>query len=217
MSPTDSQSDDAPIDKASPGGGAVRRGKWSLQERAFTKLLACFSLDHEEAGRQFLIAYLKLTRFFEWHLCDAAESCADKTVDRAARRIDEGEHINNLMGYLYGIAEFVLKEWRKERDREPLSLEGDEQYPLAMPDVDEEREARLRCLDICLAQMHLDDRAILLGYYQEDKRAKIEFRKQMADRLGIGLNTLRIRVFRLRVKLEECIVKCLEASGVTPK
>ena len=45
--------------------------------------------------------------------------------------------------------------------------------------------------------------------WQEEKRAKINFRKQMADRLGVGLNALRIRTYRIRTRLEECLIKCL--------
>jgi DNA-directed RNA polymerase specialized sigma24 family protein len=183
--------------------------KWSLNNEAYAKLLACFSPDEEEASRQLLIAYHKLVRFFDWHQCDCPEICADKTIDRAARRIDEGERIDNLMGYLHGIASNILKEWRKERDRAPLPLDSTDQHSVEPPATDEKHEARLSCLDICLEELSAEDRVLILGYYQEEKREKINFRKQMADRLGVGLNALRIRAFRIRTRLEECVIKCL--------
>jgi DNA-directed RNA polymerase specialized sigma24 family protein len=181
----------------------------SLTQEAFDKLLACFHPDRDEAAKQLEIAYLKLVRFFEWHKCDAAETCADETIDRAARRIDEGERIDNLMGYLYGIANFVFMEWKKERDRAPLPLDSTDPPSVEPPAEDDKREARLRCLDICLEELGAEDRVVILGYYQEEKRAKINFRKQMADRLGVGLNALRIRACRIRTKLETCVIECL--------
>lgn len=210
MTPADSQADKPSVDEASlPTGVRVSPVKWSLTKEAYGKLLACFSPDEEEASKQLLIAYLKLIRFFEWHGCDSPDTCADKTIDRAARRIDEGERIDNLMGYLNGIANYVLKEWRKERDRAPLPLDSTDQHSVEPPEEDEEREARLRCLDTCLEELQAEDRVVILGYYQEEKRAKIDFRKQMAGRLGVGLNALRIRAYRIRTKLEECVIKCL--------
>jgi RNA polymerase sigma factor (sigma-70 family) len=215
LTPADLQPDKPSVDDASlPKGVTTPHGKWSLTKEAYDNLLACFSADEEEASKQLLIAYLKLIRFFEWHACNSPEICADKTIDRAARRIDEGERIDNLMGYLNGIANNILKEWRKERDRAPLPLDPTDQHPVDSPEEDEEREARLRCLDQCLTELPAEDRVVIMGYYQEEKRAKINFRKQMAGRLGVGQNALRIRVCRIRTKLEECVIKCLAEATV---
>lgn len=183
--------------------------KWSLNKGAYDKLLACFSADEEEASKQLLSAYLKLVRFFEWHMIDSPEQCADETIDRAARRIDEGEQIDNVMGYLNGIAHYVLMEKRKPMPLEPLPVDLADRRSFDPSAADEEHETRLRCLDDCLKELQSEDRSVILGYYQEEKRAKIDFRRQMAARLGVGLNALRIRAFRIRVRLEECLVKCL--------
>lgn len=213
MTPADLQPNKPSVDEASLRTGArVPHGKWSLTKKAYDQLLACFSADEAEASKQLLIAYLKLVRFFEWHGCDSPDICADKTIDRAARRIDEGERIDNLMGYLNGIANYVLMEARKEQERAPLPLDPTDRHAFESPAEDEEREARLRCLDACLEKLQAEDRAVILGYYQEEKRAKINFRKQMADRLGVGLNALRIRAYRIRTRLEECVIECLGQS-----
>lgn len=215
MTPADSQPEKPSLDEASlPTGVRVPRGKWFLTKEAYDKLLACFSPDEHEASKQLLLAYLKLVRFFEWHKCDSPELCADNTIDRAARRIDEGEGIDNLMGYLYGIANYVFMETLKPPDPVPLPVEPTTPHPFEPQPEDEEREARLRCLDICLEELQADDRVVILGYYQEEKRAKINFRKQMADRLGVGLNALRIRAYRIRTMLEECVIKCLAEATV---
>jgi DNA-directed RNA polymerase specialized sigma24 family protein len=183
--------------------------KWSLDMGAYHKLLACFSDDEEEAGKQLLSAQLKLVRFFEWHMIDSPESCADETIDRAARRIDEGERIDNLMGYLNGIAHYVLMEKRKPTPLEPLPIDLADRMSFDPLAEDDEYEALLRCLDACLEELEAEERTVILGYYQEEKRAKINFRKQMADRLAVGLNALRIRAFRIRTKLEECLTECM--------
>jgi DNA-directed RNA polymerase specialized sigma24 family protein len=50
---------------------------------------------------------------------------------------------------------------------------------------------------------------LVLQYYQEEKGAKIEHRRAMAERLGIPLNALRIRAHRIRVALRDCVSDCL--------
>jgi DNA-directed RNA polymerase specialized sigma24 family protein len=208
LTPADSKPDTPSLNEASLPV-SVPRGKWSLTKEAYDKLLACFSADEEQASERLLVAYLKLVRFFEWHIIDSPELCADETIDRAARRIAEGERIENLMGYLNGIAHYVLLEKRKPTPLEPLPIDLADEPSFDPSSEDEEHEARLRCLDACLEELPAEDRTVILGYYQEEKRAKINFRKQMADRLGVGLNALRLRAFRIRTRLEECVMRCL--------
>ena len=44
---------------------------------------------------------------------------------------------------------------------------------------------------------------------EQERGAKVERRKQLAEELAIPLNTLRIRAHRLRERLELCVQGCL--------
>ncbi|MBL8114745.1 MAG: hypothetical protein JNK60_17825, partial [Acidobacteria bacterium] len=46
---------------------------------------------------------------------------------------------------------------------------------------------------------------LLLRYYQGDGASRIENRKALADELHVPMNALRIRVHRLRERLERCV------------
>jgi hypothetical protein len=50
-------------------------------------------------------------------------------------------------------------------------------------------------------------------YYAEERRAKIDLRQRIAAELGIGLSTLRLRVLRIRGKLQTCIEHCLVSEA----
>jgi DNA-directed RNA polymerase specialized sigma24 family protein len=50
---------------------------------------------------------------------------------------------------------------------------------------------------------------LILQYYSDEKREKINRRLAMAERLGIPLNALRSRAQRIRNRLEECVNGCL--------
>ena len=49
---------------------------------------------------------------------------------------------------------------------------------------------------------------LILQYYGADKQAKIDLRKQLAEELGLNLNTLRLRALRIREGLQKCIENC---------
>jgi hypothetical protein len=55
----------------------------------------------------------------------------------------------------------------------------------------------------------LRNREIILSYYQDERRAKIDRRKRLAEQLKISLDALRIRAHRIRKGLEKCIASCL--------
>ena len=53
------------------------------------------------------------------------------------------------------------------------------------------------------------------GLIGEDDARRIPARRELAARLGIGLNALRNRALRLRETLEQCIRQRLGESGAT--
>jgi DNA-directed RNA polymerase specialized sigma24 family protein len=80
-------------------------------------------------------------------------------------------------------------------------------------EIEPESEIALDCLDRCLEGLTVDSRQLIVDYYQEERRAKIELRQQLAEKLGIPLNALRIRAHRIRATLEKCVTKCVELAA----
>jgi DNA-directed RNA polymerase specialized sigma24 family protein len=155
----------------------------------------------------------KLVRYFEWRSCAAPEDHADETINRVARRIDEGETIFNLPAYFATVARLVFMESLRERERTSIPLDEMPEISVEPPLEDEHREARLRCLDHCLNKLPLDGQTLILKYYHDEKRAKIDRRRQLAEGLGIPLNALRIRAHRIRTVLENCVRACIAESA----
>ena len=186
---------------------AVPRQKWPLNQEAFDKLLVAFDADREAAGRKYLEIRNNLTRFFEWRGCSFPEDHADETINRIAKRVFEGEEILNHSGYAMGVARLLLLEINKGRQREQSALAEIG----AAPDVyvpEDDDESRLTCLRSCLQTLSPDNRELILQYYQGEKGEKIENRKKLLDRLGIPVNTLRMRALRLRERLQACVEEC---------
>jgi len=201
--------------KSIPESPTAQRSKerWSLTQEAFDRLLGSLSVDRDEAGARYEIIRRKLVRFFECRSVENSEDHADETINRVARRIYEGQRVDNVTGYSYGVARLVLMEVIKERERAPIGL--DEAPGVLRQDVVDETdsEPRVKCFDECLESLPPESRQLIIDYYQEERRAKIELRQQLADQLRIPVNALRIRAHRIRMSLERCISTCMQAPA----
>lgn len=189
----------------------TKKAKWELTKEAFDKLLSLFSADQDEAAEKYEAMRRKLQRFFLWKLFQNADELVDEVINRVARRIDEGEKISNLAGYFGSVARNVeQEEYRKIQRTSTLDDIPDPVAPDPEPELDQDKERRLQCLEECLNDLKNESRTLILKYYYYDDRNKIGLRKQLADNLGIPMNALRIRAYRLRGVLEDCVRKCLE-------
>ena len=181
----------------------------ALTSESFAKLLALLDAERERAGEKYEDLRRTLIRFFEWRGAPFPEERADETFNRVARRLDEGVEIKNPGGYCYEVARLVCLEALKGKDgrREPLD---ETSKRAADEDTDRaaEREILLDCLEECLARLPEESRALIVEYYREEKRDRIERRKSLADALGLRREALANRAQRLRDKLEQCVRRC---------
>ena len=194
-----------------PDGQDHARQKWTLTQDAFDRLLIALGGDRDRGGEKYLEIRTNLTRFFEWRGCSFPEDHADETFNRIARKIDEGETILNPAGYAMGVARLLLLEILKSRQREQTALNEIGTASDVYVAVDD-GEDRLTCLRDCLQSLSPDNRELILQYYQGEKGEKIQNRKKLLDRLGIPVNTLRMRALRLRERLQVCVEECLSRA-----
>jgi DNA-directed RNA polymerase specialized sigma24 family protein len=107
------------------------------------------------------------------------------------------------------VARLVLLEKLKSPESRRADFEELPPAALAAPDP-EEKDERLDCFERCLKELPVESRQLILQYYSDDKRKKINIRLAMAERLGIPLNALRSRAQRIRNRLEECVEGCVK-------
>jgi RNA polymerase sigma factor (sigma-70 family) len=192
----------------------IVKNEWVLTEEAFARLLAYLDADTEIAGEKYETAYRMLVKFFQWRGAYFPEELADETLNRVARKLEEGDEIRDFTNYCYGIARFVFLESLKRPDSRREEL--DDIAPTlvaAEPQVDEDEDCQYECFEGCLDTFPPENRRIILQYYEDEKRAKIDHRKELAESLGIPLNALRSRAQRYRDRLETCVRDCLEKKS----
>ena len=119
---------------------------WELTASALERLLARLDPDATRAAEAYEALRLSLTRFFDWRGAHFPDECADETMNRLARRLDEGAAVADIRSFALGIARLV----RLERARSPQVRQDqlDEQRIGPAPAVDRDPEPRLHeCLE----------------------------------------------------------------------
>src|SRR5262249_23704892 len=158
-----------------------------LTPEAFKKLLAILDPDPETAGGKYEQLRRKLIKFFEWRGSFISDELADETLNRLARKIDEGEEVEkNVFALSLGIARFVLLETLKRPDNRRAEMK--ELVTAAAPPErrEEDDDLWVVCLRECLLGVSDENRALIIEYYQDEGRARIDDRKILAARLGLS-------------------------------
>jgi DNA-directed RNA polymerase specialized sigma24 family protein len=183
-------------------------------------MLAELHPDSERAGEQYEKIRQKLVKLFEWRGCAHPDECADETFNRVAQKICEGTTIwaDDPYSYFHGVALNVLREYWRSAEQAAKSLEEVAQAQglpvdpeeLLLRDMEQkEKERLLECLNQCLQNLPPESLYLITRYHQGEEAINKARRKELAQSLGIPLNALRIRAYRIRAAIEECVRNCL--------
>lgn len=183
----------------------------AIPPESFDEILSWLNPDREVAGTIYVQLRRDLAKIFTWHRCPNPEGLTDEVFDRVAKKVHDLRRtfVGDPKLYFYGVARNLIKEIPKRIQRES-SLEDAELFSTSQSDAAEET-ATLRddCLRSCLEKLPQGKRELILEYYAKDKQANIDNRAEMARRLGISVEALRVKAYRIRVKLEKCVERCL--------
>lgn len=154
----------------------------------------------------------RLVRIFARRGCSFPEDLADETIARVLSKLPEigPSYEGDPLRYIHAVARNVFREYV----RRPRMVSIEERVVLAAPPKDDPwpGEAAQRCLESCLSRLNAADRRLICEYYRYDRTVKIDQRKTLAAELGIALNTLRIKAYRIRHRLSNCIQDCAKKN-----
>lgn len=187
-----------------------------LSQSVFERLLAWLDDGTESQGERYLEIRQRLVAYFDRRNRPRPDELADETLDRVARTLEESGVIATRppARYCYVMARFVLLEDIR-RERRHVGLDENSVsfgVPARVGDATEDRALRERsldCLDRCLEQLKPEQRALILEYYRDTRRQKIERRRDLANRLAISMNALAIRACRIR----DAVLACMQGCG----
>jgi DNA-directed RNA polymerase specialized sigma24 family protein len=179
---------------------------WVLTQESFDALLDWLDPQREQAGQKYEDIRLRLIKIFTCRGCFEPEDLADETINRVTGKLKqiEGDFTGDRARYFYGVANKVHLEYLRRKPVLPSQV---------LPRTSDGVEQEFECLERCMEQLTPENRELVLQYYQEEKKAKIDHRKLLAEKLGIAVNALRIRACRIRASLQECVQACLRRTA----
>ena len=183
--------------------------EWVLTQEAFDQLLVWLDPNRDQAGKKYEDIRLRLIKIFTCRGCAEADNLADETINRVTSKVQTlvADYTGDPALYFYGVAHRVHLEYCRRKPTPVVS-------PPPPVEHSDEIEQEYDCLEQCMQRLKPDNRELVLQYYQEEKQAKINNRKRLAEQLGIALNALRIRAHRIRATLQQCVQSCLEQRAV---
>jgi len=188
--------------------------EWVLTQDAFNALLDWLDPDRERAGSKYEAIRLRLIKIFTCRGCSEAEELADETINRVTARVVEvaADYRGDPAHYFYGVSHKVHQEYLRKLPAQQIDPETDAVASSSIPTVGltDDIESEYQCLESCLDHLPAENRGLVVQYYQQEKQAKIEHRKRLANEFGIAINALRIRAHRIRLTLQHCVQDCLQ-------
>jgi DNA-directed RNA polymerase specialized sigma24 family protein len=181
---------------------ATPTDRWTLNRSALESLIE--RLGQGDA-REYETIRRKLIGFLDLRGAARPDALADETLDRVARKLEDGVAIENLRAYVFGVARLVLLESARREQRERMVQET---WALLRGDqADEETQRRFACLERCLDELSAENRALIEAYHGDEDGAG--GRAALAARLDLPDTALRMRAHRIRNQLGACLARCL--------
>jgi RNA polymerase sigma factor (sigma-70 family) len=186
----------------------------AIPPESFEEILAWLNPKRDVAGAMYVQLRHDLEKFFISRSSADPEGLTDEVLDRVARKIREikPSYVGDPRAYFFAVANNLVKEnFRKIKTH--ASSEDIDLSPQLTTEGEQDDTDIHNCLDKCLQKLSVEQRKLIVEYYAKEKQAKIDHRNELAQRFGISVETLRVRVFRIRASLEECIERCLERKS----
>jgi DNA-directed RNA polymerase specialized sigma24 family protein len=184
----------------------------AIASKSFEEILTWLNPDREVAGEMYVQLRQDLTRIFVWRKCSDPEGLTDEVFDRVARKVHvvRQTYEGDPRLYFRAVANNLVKEtFKKMGTHVPLDdvdLPNQSGTSADDEDIDD-------CLHRCLRKLNTETRRLILAYYAKEKQAKIDHRQKLAQSLDIPIETLRVKVYRIRESLEECIERCFKRKA----
>jgi hypothetical protein len=183
-------------------GESPHRKRKELTKEQWEELLSWLDPDRDKAGERYESLRRRLIKLLMSRGSPIPEDLADESINIVAAKLNQirSEYSGNPESYFLGVARKVLLESQRRIPSHRLTP-----LPGTGP---EDLERKHACLDECLNQFEPTSKTLLLSYYAEHRQARIDHRKQLAERFKLAPNALRIKTCRLREALRKCVEAC---------
>lgn len=183
----------------------------------YERFLAHLDPIPEQASKKYDQLFKALVRYLASLGSDDPEKHASETLDDVSRKIGKGETFDDLNSYSRRVARNIHISAFRRRREETNSIDspafGGGAKLSSPPEPERSSEERQKgveqeCREHCYDRLPEDDRDLITRYSQ----ASAHDRERMAAESNTTLGALRVRVRRIRQRLERCHEDCVRKN-----
>jgi hypothetical protein len=188
------------------------RKDWLLTQEAFDAFLRWLSADRDEAAAKYEHIRRKLIKIFDFKGCDNSDLLADESINRVIERVFRAETSGEKFPtqFIYGVAKIIYLEYCSN----PKTFILDEDTNLADSGITETEffgdDDVQFCMKFCLESLKKADSELIFNYFSVNKKTKTTEREAICKKRGESMNALRVKISRIRQKLQKCRKNCLQ-------
>ena len=170
--------------------------------------------DMEITREEFKRLRRKLLMFFRVKGCRDPEELVCETFFRFTKSAARGTEFKNLEAFLLGTARNVLREHFRAKNKDQKILQAASESTMESGNESEGGEEEIRrgieseCMKLCLQKLSDDDRKLMVRYFKEEGILE-EQRAKLSEKLGINIESLRVKISRKKRGLRDCYLKCM--------
>lgn len=195
-----------------------------MLQNKYNLFLKWLSPEEDLSKKEFEKIWNALTRYFEARGFNNSQDLADETILRLVGKLSasqktDSEFSEYSFGYIIGFARNIAREHLKKeniKNKREISLEDLPEF--LTPTTYQEQPlklhilAQLNCMEHCLKQLPEKDKKLIVEYHlPEDIPLKV-LRKKLSEKYNTSDSDLRVRIYRIRGKLRNCLENCLETK-----
>jgi len=187
------------------------RKKYSMTKEGFNHLLDWLDSDRAAAGEKYEKIRLMLIKFFSWRRVTDSEDLADEAINIVMSKLPgiKESYKGDPARYFLGVARNIIRKLPHPPPEVPLPK--DIPAPFKSFIETEEFDLRFNCLKKCLEKLDTENRQMFVNYYRKGVTGK-KYREQLAENNQITYGNFRVKIYRIRRLLSECIEKCLKQN-----
>ncbi len=188
-----------------------------LSASSFSALLLCLDDDSHQAALRYEKLRSKLIRLFTWRGCADAPDLADETMNRVAKRVTSDHQLGEkIEQFVIGVAHKIYLEVLRSHRKHYQAVSEIKARPADLFEREMTSPKLLR-LEQCIMELPAHDRELILAYYRHPPGKRIVSRQQLKQKFALSNNNLRIKVFRIRNRLEQRMRELEPQPTVEPK
>jgi RNA polymerase sigma factor (sigma-70 family) len=187
----------------------------AIPPESFEEILAWLNPNRDVAANMYVQLRHDLGKIFTFRGCTDPEGLTDEVFDRVGKKVHEikSTYVGDPRLYFRAVANNLVKEDLKRAKTQVSFEEPELPEPTTTERDEDDTEDIEECLRSCLQKLSAENRKLIVDYYAKEKQAKIDHRSELAQQFGISVQTLRVKVYRIRVSLQGCIERCLKNKG----